>query len=323
VQDATAAPAHSTGDSDAALTDCEEHTKQILTLGLAADELQHVTNEVCEKKYAASICGNFTSLVAKAASAAESARAGALHDACRVAISQNPFDMFSVCKQVVEKVDGTELEGGAFQKASFEVCSRLLERDMQTVDAPIVEGCNYFSTQLVAARAKGPVKTDQFCRQLTGSGDSSAATDADAEPVKTSLAELSPKVALTPARAPPRVETSLMEGASRKVLLRKASNVEHMDTPHEGKKEAAQPKKEPVKAAAKASKEDEAFLNNFLDSYDAQKKKTAPASAAPAPPTLQQRVQKAFPETQQVQQSSNVDDVISDFLANYDSKPHA
>merc|ERR1719335_437943 len=39
-------------DSDAALTDCEEHTKQILALGLAADELQHVTTEVCEKKYA-------------------------------------------------------------------------------------------------------------------------------------------------------------------------------------------------------------------------------------------------------------------------------
>ena len=48
--------------------------------------------------------------------------------------------------------------------------------------------------------------------------------------------------------------------------------------------------------ATKASKEDEDFLNNFLDSYDAQqKKKNAPESAAPKPPTLQQRVQKAFP----------------------------
>ena len=64
--------------------------------------------------------------------------------------------MFSVCKQVVEKVDGTELEGGAFQKASFEVCSRLLERDMKTVDAPIVDGCNYFSTQLVAESGRRP-----------------------------------------------------------------------------------------------------------------------------------------------------------------------
>ena len=306
-------------DSDAALTDCEEHTKQILALGLAADELQHVTTEVCEKKYTASICGNFTSLVAKAASAAESGRAGALHDACRVAISQNPFDMFSVCKQVVEKVDGTELEGGAFQKASFEVCSRLLERDMKTVDAPIVDGCNYFSTQLVAARTKGPVKTDQFCSQLTGGGDGrSAATDTDAEPVKTSLAELSPKVEVSSEKAPLRVETSLMEGGSRKVLLRKASNVAHPDTLHEvGPKAAAPPSK-------KASKEDEDFLNNFLDSYDAQqKKKNAPESAAPKPPTLQQRVQKAFPESQQVQPGSNVDDVISDFLSSYDSKPHA
>jgi hypothetical protein len=316
----TTAPAHSAGDSDAALTDCEEHTKQILALGLAPEELQHVTTEVCEKKYASGICGNFTSLVAKAASAAETNRAGALHDACRVAISQNPFDMFSVCKQVVEKVDGTELEGGAFQKASFEVCSRLLERDMQTVDAPIVEGCNYFSTQLVAARAKGPVKTEQFCRQLTGSGDSNGATDADAEPVKTSLAELSPKVALSSERAPPRVETSLMEGASRKVLLRKATVAARSDKPDEAKKAAAAPKK---KEAAKASKEDEEFLNNFLDAYDAQKQKTAPASAAPAAPTLQQRVQKAFPETQQASQNGNVDDVISDFLSTYDSKPHA
>lgn len=318
-QDATAAPTHSAGDSDAALTDCEEHTKQILTLGLAPEELQHVTTEVCEKKYASNICGNFTSLVAKAAGAADSARAGALHDACRVAISQNPFDMFSVCQQVVEKVDGTELEGGAFQKASFEVCSRLLERDMQTVDAPIVEGCNYFSTQLVAARAKGPVKSEQFCRQLTGSGDGNAATDSDAEPVKTSLAELKPKVEVSSERVLPRVETSLMEGASRKVLLRKSSEVTHPDKPHEAKKA-----KEPVKASAKASKDDDEFLNKFLDTYDAQKK-TAPVSAdaAPAPPTLQQRVQKAFPETQQVQPSSNVDDVISDFLTNYDSKPHA
>jgi hypothetical protein len=245
-----------------------------------------------------------------------------LHDACRVAISQNPFDMFSVCQQVVEKVDGTELEGGAFQKASFEVCSRLLERDMQTVDAPIVEGCNYFSTQLVAARAKGPVKTDQFCRQLTGSGDSNAATDSDAEPVKTSLAEMKPKVALSSEKALPRVETSLMEGASRKVLLRRASEDAHPDKPHEAKKTAQPKAKEPVKASTKASKEDDEFLNNFMDAYDAQKK-TAPASTAPAPPTLQQRVQKAFPETQQVKPSGNVDDVISDFLAGYDSKPHA
>jgi hypothetical protein len=236
-----------------------------------------------------------------------------------VAISQNPFDMFSVCKQVVEKVDGTELEGGAFQKASFEVCSRLLERDMKTVDAPIVDGCNYFSTQLVAARTKGPVKTDQFCSQLTGGGDRSAATDTDAEPVKTSLAELSPKVEVSSEKAPLRVETSLMEGgSSRKVLLRKASNVAHPDTLHEVDPKAAAP------PSKKASKEDEDFLNNFLDSYDAQqKKKNAPESAAPKPPTLQQRVQKAFPESQQVQPGSNVDDVISDFLSSYDSKPHA
>ena len=78
------------------------------------------------------------------------------------------------------------------------------------------------------------------------------------------------------------------------------------------------------KKATKASKEDEDFLNNFLDSYDAQqKKKNAPESAAPKPPTLQQRVQKAFPESQQVQPGSNVDDVISDFLGSYDTKPHA
>ena len=156
--------------------------------------------------------------------------------------------MFSVCKQVVEKVDGTELEGGAFQKASFEVCSHLLERDMKTVDAPIVDGCNYFSTQLVAARTKGPVKTDQFCSQLTGGGDRSAATDTDAEPVKTSLAELSPNVAVSSEKAPLWVETSLMEGGSRKVLLRKASNVAHPDTLNEaGPKAVAPPsKKEPA-----------------------------------------------------------------------------
>ena len=78
-----------------------------------------------------------------------------------------------------------------------------------------------------------------------------------------------------------------------------------------------------MKASGKASKEDETFLNNFLDAYDAQKKKTAPASVTPAAPTLQQRVQKAFPETQQAQPSGNVDDVISDFLGSYDTKPHA
>jgi hypothetical protein len=62
----------------------------------------------------------------------------------------------------------------------------------------------------------------------------------------------------------------------------------------------------------KASAEDEAFLNKFLDSYEAK---------AGAPQTLQQRVDKAFPETQQTpaaKSSGNVDDVISDFLSNYD-----
>merc|ERR1719161_521354 len=115
-----------------------------------------------------------------------------------------------------------------------------------------------------------------------------------------------------------------MEGASRKVLLRKSSEEAHPDKPHEAKKAEQSKAKEPVKASAKASKEDDAFLNNFLDAYDAQKK-TAPVSASvePATRTLQQRVQKAFPETQQVQPNSNgnVDDVISDFLSNYDSKP--
>jgi hypothetical protein len=115
-----------------------------------------------------------------------------------------------------------------------------------------------------------------------------------------------------------------MEGASRKVLLRKSSNAVHPDTVHEAKEEVAEhKKKEQAKVATKASKEDEQFLNNFLDTYDAKKKETASVSAAPAPPTLQQRVQKAFPETQQVKPSGNVDDVISDFLANYDSKPQA
>ena len=49
-------------------------------------------------------------------------------------------------------------------------------------------------------------------------------------------------------KAPLRVETSLMEGGSRKVLLRKASNVAHPDTLNEaGPKAVAPPsKKEPA-----------------------------------------------------------------------------
>merc|ERR1719181_9878 len=243
--------------------DCVEHTKQMLALGLGADELQHVAQEVCAKKYASGICGNFTALVARASTADESVKAATLHDACRVAISQNPFDMFSVCKQAVDKVEGTELEGDAFQKASFEVCTRLLEHEMQSVDAPITDGCTYFSGQLVAARARGPVKADTFCSQLTSNQE--GAEDAPKPEPKPSLAELKPAVTpkstpllaaatppapaepvpavpaaaepapaapaptapapVTPAVAKPKVaKESLMEGSSRKVLLRKHSD---------------------------------------------------------------------------------------------------
>lgn len=311
-------------DTEAAVSDCVEHTKQMLALGLGADELQHVALEVCAKKYASSICGNFTALVAKASTSDETARGPALHDACRVAISQNPFDMYSVCKQAVDKVEGTELEGDAFQKASFEVCTRLLEHEMQSVDAPIADGCTYFSGQLVAARARGPVKADAFCTQLTSNqeGTEDAAKPEEPASVKaSSLVETKPKVmpskgvsmlsapaphpvAVAPAVPAPVLaqvapapklkvaKASLMEGSSRKVLLRK-----HIDTP-------------PLEV--KASAEDEAFLNKFLDSYEAK---------AGSPQSLQQRVDKAFPETQQVpavKSSGNVDDVISDFLSNYD-----
>jgi hypothetical protein len=368
------------------VTDCVEHTKQMLALGLGSDELQHVAGEVCAKKYAAGICGNFTALVSRAASTAEEpAKATALHDACRVAISQNPFDMFSVCKQAVDKVEGTELEGDAFQKASFEVCTRLLEHEMQSVDAPITDGCSYFSGQLAAARAKGPVQADTFCTQLTSTQEGSEDAPKAEEPPATkasSLVEEKPKV--TPAKSAPLLKAvsaapeetkpaapeeakpaahvaakpaapekakpaapekakpaatvaakpaaleeskpaaaesakpvtveqvksapvshksapasaakpkvpkaSLMEGSSRKVLLRK-----HTDAPSD----------------VKASAEDEAFLNKFLDDYETK---------AGAPQTLDQRVDKAFPEAQPTPaaKSSDTDDVISDFLTSYD-----
>jgi len=365
-------------DPEAAVTDCVEHTKQMLALGLGSEELQHVAGEVCAKKYAAGICGNFTALVSRAASTAEEpAKATALHDACRVAISQNPFDMFSVCKQAVDKVEGTELEGDAFQKASFEVCTRLLEHEMQSVDAPITDGCTYFSGQLATARAKGPVQADTFCTQLTstqeGTEDAQKAEEAPATKAS-SLVEEKPKVisaksapllkakpaaaeeakpaavkeakpaavkeakhpatteakaaateaakpAATEAAKPATTEAakpaaaeevksapvahksapaaaakpkvpkaSLMEGSSRKVLLRK-----HTDAPSD----------------LKASAEDEAFLNKFLDDYETK---------AGAPQTLDQRVDKAFPEAQPTPaaKSSDSDDVISDFLSNYD-----
>lgn len=320
----TAAPVP---DTEGSLTDCVEHTKQMLALGLGADELQHVAQEVCAKKYAAGICGNFTALVARAATSEESAKATTLHDACRVAISQNPFDMYSVCKQAVEKVESTDLEGDAFQKATFEVCTRLLEHEMQSVDAPITDGCTYFSGQLVSARARGPVKADTFCAQLTSNQEGTE--DAPKPEPKPSLAELKPMVSVpksapllaAPAAAPasppaapappapklpapaapapvastvakPKMaKESLMEGSSRKVLLRK-----HSDAPP---------------AETKASAEDEAFLNKFLDSYEAN---------AGAPKTLQQRVDTAFPDAQPTPaaKASDVDGVISDFLTNYD-----
>jgi len=171
-------------DTEAALTECTEHTKQMIQLGLPKEELARVSGEVCEKKYDASICGNFTSLVGQASEADSSSAASQselLHDACRVAISHNPFDMFSVCTRAVEKVQGTELDGEAFQKASFEVCSHLLEDEMHSMDTSITDGCTYFSTQLVVARSTGKVDKTTFCTQLTASGsdDSSSTSSKD------------------------------------------------------------------------------------------------------------------------------------------------